>query len=359
MSTPSGMSSTPSALQDLADLARGPPEQAGVGRDGAAQADHPGVDVLLGQPRAVQAVVLGRRPEVPDVRAAAARLERVARHLVARPLADVGARDVADVVEVEQQHRAEVGGVERGPGAAEAVRPEAVGVDPLLPVDGHRSRRRERPHPDPSLQARRDTGAIAPFTNATQPMERAQPGGNTRQVAMDRPTASEGERVGLERRSGATEPEYADMGDRLRQARRARGLSLRRPGRGRGRVAEPHLPGRDRARQAVGQHAVRARDGARRSRSTSSCSWTPSRRPRTARARRSAARWRPRSPHVPVQRATSRSTIRLGSGRRLGAADDRVDPQRGLPPRDLRGRRRVAARPTPSSGTPARSGATS
>ena len=34
--------------------------------------------------------------------------------------------------------------------------------------------------------------------------------------------------MGLERRSGAAEPEYAGMGDRLRQARRARGLSLRR-----------------------------------------------------------------------------------------------------------------------------------
>ena len=34
--------------------------------------------------------------------------------------------------------------------------------------------------------------------------------------------------MGLERRSGSTEPEYADMGDRLRRARQARGLSLRR-----------------------------------------------------------------------------------------------------------------------------------
>ena len=34
--------------------------------------------------------------------------------------------------------------------------------------------------------------------------------------------------MGLERRSGSAEPEYADMGDRLRQARQARGLSLRR-----------------------------------------------------------------------------------------------------------------------------------
>ena len=34
--------------------------------------------------------------------------------------------------------------------------------------------------------------------------------------------------MGLERRSGSAEPEYADMGDRLRRARQARGLSLRR-----------------------------------------------------------------------------------------------------------------------------------
>jgi hypothetical protein len=133
-------------LQDLADLAGGPPEQAGVRSHRATQPDHPGVDVVLRQPRAVQAVMLGGRAEVPDVGAAAARLERVARHLVAGPLADVRAGDVADVVEVEQQHGAEVGGVERGPGAAEAIGPEAVGVDALLPVDGHGSRRRERPH---------------------------------------------------------------------------------------------------------------------------------------------------------------------------------------------------------------------
>jgi transcriptional regulator with XRE-family HTH domain len=33
--------------------------------------------------------------------------------------------------------------------------------------------------------------------------------------------------VGRERRNGSAEPEYANMGDRLRQARQARGLSLR------------------------------------------------------------------------------------------------------------------------------------
>ena len=95
--------------EDLADLAGGRAEQAGIRCDGAAQPDHPGVDVLRAHPRAVEAMVLRGRAEVPDVRVAAARQQGVAGHLVARPLADVGARDVADVVEVEQQDGADVG----------------------------------------------------------------------------------------------------------------------------------------------------------------------------------------------------------------------------------------------------------
>ena len=95
-------------LEDRRDLARGGPEQAGVRGHGAAQPDHPGMDVLRPHPRAVQAVVPGSRAEVPDVRIAAAGQERIAGHLVAGPLADVGARDVADVVEVEQQDGADV-----------------------------------------------------------------------------------------------------------------------------------------------------------------------------------------------------------------------------------------------------------
>ena len=98
-------------------------EQAGVRGDGAAQPDHPGVDVLLAQPRAVEPVVLGRRAEVPDVRVAAAGQERVAGHLVARPLADVGARDVADVVEVEQQDARPTSDA----ASAARARPEPVG----------------------------------------------------------------------------------------------------------------------------------------------------------------------------------------------------------------------------------------
>ena len=120
MSTPIGMSATPSALRSRGDLAGGGPEQAGIRGDRAAQPDHPGVDVLRAQPRAVQPVVLGRRPEIPDVRVAAAGEQRVAGHLVARPLADVGARDVADVVEVEERgaRRPPMPRAPRGPGRA-------------------------------------------------------------------------------------------------------------------------------------------------------------------------------------------------------------------------------------------------
>src|SRR4051812_22736978 len=59
--------------QDRRDLASGRAEEPGVWRDRPAQADHPGVDVLLAHPRAVQAMVLGRGSEVPDVRVAATR----------------------------------------------------------------------------------------------------------------------------------------------------------------------------------------------------------------------------------------------------------------------------------------------
>ena len=100
MSTPIGMSATPSAARMSAISLAAPANRPGLRRHRAPQPDHPAADVLRRQPRAVEAVVLGRRAEVPEVRLAAAGQEREARHLVARPLPDVGARDVADVVEV-------------------------------------------------------------------------------------------------------------------------------------------------------------------------------------------------------------------------------------------------------------------
>ena len=63
--------------------------------------------MIVMQPRRVQLVVPRRGAEVPDVRIAVAGQQRVARELVARPLADHGAGRVADVVLVEAQQRAE------------------------------------------------------------------------------------------------------------------------------------------------------------------------------------------------------------------------------------------------------------
>ena len=179
MSTPIGMSATPSArrISPISRAAR--PEQAGVRGDRAAQADHPGVDVLLAQPRAVEPVVLRGRAEVPDVRLAAARQQGVAGHLVARPLADVGARDVADVVEVEQQDARR----RRTPPApsrraSEPVGPQPIDVPALLPVDVHRAGRgegsRHRGTPDAGSAAGTCVGGRRSFIHATHGPSRAQ-----------------------------------------------------------------------------------------------------------------------------------------------------------------------------------------
>jgi hypothetical protein len=53
-------------------------------------------------------VMAGRGAEVPEDRVVASGEERVARVLVARPLADVRARDIADVVRVEEEQGAEI-----------------------------------------------------------------------------------------------------------------------------------------------------------------------------------------------------------------------------------------------------------
>ncbi len=150
MSTPSGMSATPSARGSRAISRAAAREQARLGGDGTAQSHHPAADVLRRQPRAVEPVVLRGRPEVPEVRRPAARQQRVPGHLVAGPLADVGARRVSDVVEVEQQHRAEVGCGQRLAGTSEPVRRAAARV------------RRAPPSRPSSIRGRQTGGSRAP-----------------------------------------------------------------------------------------------------------------------------------------------------------------------------------------------------
>jgi hypothetical protein len=80
-------------------------------------------------------VVAGRRAEVPQDRVVLAEDEREADVLVALPRADRRARHVAEVVRVEQQQAAEVGGRQGRARAVAAVRAQPVEVDALLPVD--------------------------------------------------------------------------------------------------------------------------------------------------------------------------------------------------------------------------------
>src|SRR5262249_59503275 len=94
------------ALQNRLDLACGLLEKSRRGWDGATHAHHARETVIGTEPRRVDPMVPRRRAEVPDPRLAVAGEQRVADELVAGPLADDGARDVAHVVLVEHEERA-------------------------------------------------------------------------------------------------------------------------------------------------------------------------------------------------------------------------------------------------------------
>ena len=115
--------------------------------DGAAQADEPGLAVLRLEPGRVELVVDGGRAEIPQDRVAVAGQQRPAAELVALPLADLGRGDVADVVDVEDQQRAELGFLQRLLDAAQPVAVEAAVIDPFLEIDPHGAERRQRPAP--------------------------------------------------------------------------------------------------------------------------------------------------------------------------------------------------------------------
>jgi transcriptional regulator with XRE-family HTH domain len=119
--------------------------------------------------------------------------------------------------------------------------------------------------------------------------------------------------VGAERRAATGEPEYADVGDRLRRARLARGLSLRR-------LAEvigvsPSLVSQvetGRAKPSVNTlYALATALGV----SLDSLLFRDAQAPvPVAPADPSSGPVEVALPHDPVQRAASRETIRLGSG---------------------------------------------
>ena len=127
--------SLPQLVRDLAGQSIGDP---GLVRHRAAHRRDACAEVLGGKPRSEQLMVARRRSEVPEDRVGSSHEKREARVLVPCPLADVRARDIADVVGVEQQHRPQVGCLEGRLGAVEALLPQPREVDALLPVDGAR-----------------------------------------------------------------------------------------------------------------------------------------------------------------------------------------------------------------------------
>src|SRR5207248_3309489 len=106
-----------------------------------------GLRLFFGNPRRVELVMARGGAEIPHPWLAVARQERPARQLVARPFPDDRARDVADVVLVEHEQRAEVGLRERLTRAGEAIRVEPLEVDALLEIHLHVAGRLKRAVP--------------------------------------------------------------------------------------------------------------------------------------------------------------------------------------------------------------------
>ena len=152
--------------------------------------------------------------------------------------------------------------------------------------------------------------------------------------------------------------EYGEMGDRLREARQVARPQPARPRRAAGGLAEPHLPGRDRAGQAVGQHPLRDRhrawDLARRA--------GLSRRSTAVKGARAGgvrgAQWRDDA-RRPGPTGDGSQVHPARVGRDLGAADDGVSSERRLPVRDLRSRWSFESRARVPAPRRRRNGATS
>ena len=127
------------------DLRDGTGDESRVRCDRAAQPEHSRSAVLGSNPRSMELVMSSSGSEVPDDRFAPACQQHVAGHLVTRPLADHRGRDVADVVDVEEEHRAELRCVERSARASKPVGAQAREVDPFLEVDIHATGAGRRP----------------------------------------------------------------------------------------------------------------------------------------------------------------------------------------------------------------------
>ncbi len=109
-----------------------------LARHRAAHRGDAGLPARLWEPWRIEAVMLRRRPEVPQHRVALAGEQHTSRALVPSPFADVRARDVADVVLVEEQNGTEGGVAEGRSRLLQPLASKPCEVDSLLPVDRHR-----------------------------------------------------------------------------------------------------------------------------------------------------------------------------------------------------------------------------
>ena len=96
----------PGIDQHLLDFLRRTFHQPGRRRHRAAQAQHSGMAVIVGQPRRVNAVMGSGGAEIPKMWIVIAHQQRIARDLVPGPFADHRGGQISDVVVVEAQQRA-------------------------------------------------------------------------------------------------------------------------------------------------------------------------------------------------------------------------------------------------------------
>ena len=87
----------------------------------------------------MQLVMLGGRSEIPQNRLVVLRKKGEAICLVLSPSTNVGGGDVPDIVHVKAQQRAHLRLLEKILGARQSFAAQAIEVDPIFPIDSHRS----------------------------------------------------------------------------------------------------------------------------------------------------------------------------------------------------------------------------
>lgn len=91
-----------------------------------------------------------RGAEIPQIWLFIARQEAEAAHLVPLPFTDLRAGDVADIVHVKEEKRAQPGLLQRVFGARDTITAEAIMVDAALEIHRHVPERRQVTVPTPA-----------------------------------------------------------------------------------------------------------------------------------------------------------------------------------------------------------------